>query len=201
MLNQKLLHVGARQVQHELIAGFRAWPRGKMQHPVGVLSIELAVGIDHLWFNPQAKVHAQRVDLLYQRREAIGEFVAIRPPIPQACGIISSARKPAVIEHKEPAVYLFKDLHAFLRPQVQCNVPTIRKLREVARALADSYKTLVICSPLLEMAPPPALALPSVSVRLLIAAVTPATVKICWVPPPLIATRLAPGRAAVPGSP
>jgi len=59
----------------------------------------------------------------------------------------------AVIEHKEPAIYLFKDLNAFLRPSMPCNRPAIRKLREVSRALTDSYKTLIIVSPLLEMAP------------------------------------------------
>lgn len=58
-----------------------------------------------------------------------------------------------VIEHKEPAIYLFRDLHAFLRPALPCCRPSIRKLRDVARALSDSYKTLVICSPVLEMAP------------------------------------------------
>ncbi len=58
-----------------------------------------------------------------------------------------------VIEHKEPAIYLFQDFHAFLRPQIPCNAPNIRKLREVARALSDSYKTLVICAPRLEIAP------------------------------------------------
>jgi ATP-dependent 26S proteasome regulatory subunit len=58
-----------------------------------------------------------------------------------------------VIEHKEPAIYLFHDFHAFLRPSQQCNLANIRKMREVARALSDSYKTLVICSPLLELAP------------------------------------------------
>lgn len=58
-----------------------------------------------------------------------------------------------VIQHKEPAIYLFNDLNAFLRPEISCNRPIIRKVREVARALADSYKTLVICSPLLEIAP------------------------------------------------
>ncbi len=58
-----------------------------------------------------------------------------------------------VMEHKEPAIYLFQDFHAFLRPAIQCNIPTIRKLREAAQALSDSYKTLIICSPMLEMAP------------------------------------------------
>ncbi|MBK7404270.1 MAG: AAA family ATPase [Phycisphaerales bacterium] len=57
-----------------------------------------------------------------------------------------------VMEHKEPAIYLLNDFHAFLRP-VQCNIATIRKLREAARALSDSYKTVVICSPMLELAP------------------------------------------------
>ncbi|MBU0641490.1 MAG: AAA family ATPase [Planctomycetes bacterium] len=58
----------------------------------------------------------------------------------------------AVIEHKEPAIYVFKDFHSFMRAR-DCNVAVIRKLREVSQALSDSYKTLVITSPLLEMAP------------------------------------------------
>lgn len=58
-----------------------------------------------------------------------------------------------VIEHKEPAIYVFKDLHPFLRPQNPGNTATIRKLREVAQALSDSYKSLIIISPLLEFAP------------------------------------------------
>ncbi len=58
-----------------------------------------------------------------------------------------------VIEYKEPAIYLFKDFHPFVRPGIHGNVATIRKLREVARALSDSYKTLVICSPLFDLAP------------------------------------------------
>lgn len=58
----------------------------------------------------------------------------------------------AVIEHKEPAIYLFKDFHSFMRTR-DCNIAVIRKLREVAIALSDSYKTLVITSPQLEIAP------------------------------------------------
>ncbi len=58
----------------------------------------------------------------------------------------------AVIEHKEPAVYLFKDFHPFMRAR-DSNVAVIRKLREVARALSDSYKTLVVSAPVLDLAP------------------------------------------------
>jgi AAA+ superfamily predicted ATPase len=58
----------------------------------------------------------------------------------------------AVIDHKEPAIYLFKDLHTLIRPR-DCNTCPIRKVREVARALSDSYKTLVITAPRLDIAP------------------------------------------------
>lgn len=57
-----------------------------------------------------------------------------------------------IIEHKEPAIYLFKDFHSFMRAR-DGNVSVIRKLREVSQALSDSYKTLVIISPILEIAP------------------------------------------------
>lgn len=59
-----------------------------------------------------------------------------------------------LIDHKEPAIYLFHDFHAFMR-ETSCgrNIPYIRKLREVAQALSDSYKTLMITSPLLQFAP------------------------------------------------
>lgn len=57
----------------------------------------------------------------------------------------------AAIEHKEPAVYLFKDFHPFMRAR-DSNVAVVRKLREAAQALSDSYKTLVICAPQLDVA-------------------------------------------------
>lgn len=58
----------------------------------------------------------------------------------------------AVIEYKEPAIYLFKDFHPFMRAR-DSNIAVVRKLREVAVALSDSYKTLVIAAPVLEIAP------------------------------------------------
>jgi len=59
----------------------------------------------------------------------------------------------AVIEHKEPAIYVFQDLHMFLHTRCQGNRAAIRKVRDVARALNDSYKTLIISAPLVDMAP------------------------------------------------
>jgi len=53
-----------------------------------------------------------------------------------------------VLEHVDPALYVFKDLHAFLRGQ---NMSVVRRLREVAFSLKSTYKTIVIVSPMLEL--------------------------------------------------
>ncbi|HPC96773.1 MAG TPA: AAA family ATPase [Sedimentisphaerales bacterium] len=55
-----------------------------------------------------------------------------------------------VIEHVEPALYVFKDFHPFLKSQ---NMSVIRRLREVASSLKNTYKTIVIVSPMLEIPP------------------------------------------------
>jgi AAA+ superfamily predicted ATPase len=62
----------------------------------------------------------------------------------------------AVIQQVDPAIFLFKDFHPFMKEAVgcsRCNIPIIRKLRDVAHHLRDSYKTIVVVSPLLTIAP------------------------------------------------
>ncbi|MBN2455331.1 MAG: AAA family ATPase [Sedimentisphaerales bacterium] len=53
-----------------------------------------------------------------------------------------------VIEHVDPALYVFKDFHPFLKCQ---NMSIIRRLREVASSLKNTYKTIIIVSPMFEM--------------------------------------------------
>jgi ATP-dependent 26S proteasome regulatory subunit len=53
-----------------------------------------------------------------------------------------------VIEQVEPAIFVFRDLHPFLtraHPQV------IRKLKEIALQLKNSFKTIILVSPTLEV--------------------------------------------------
>jgi hypothetical protein len=57
-----------------------------------------------------------------------------------------------VLEQVEPAIYLFKDFHPFMEEQ-RCNLAIIRRLRDVAHQLRDSYKTIVIVAPMLRLAP------------------------------------------------
>ena len=51
-----------------------------------------------------------------------------------------------VIDHLQPAIYLFKDFHRFTEEN-RNNLAVIRKLRDVAHHFRDSYKTLVIVAP------------------------------------------------------
>jgi len=53
-----------------------------------------------------------------------------------------------VIDQVEPAIFLFKDLHPFLG---KSNHAVIRKLKEIALQLKNSFKTIVIVSAILEV--------------------------------------------------
>ncbi len=56
-----------------------------------------------------------------------------------------------VIDSRDPALYLFHDLHLHLNRSSPCGAAVIRKLRDVSRALSDSYKTLVLSAPVMEL--------------------------------------------------
>lgn len=53
-----------------------------------------------------------------------------------------------VIEQVEPAIFIFKDFHPFL---TRNNFAVIRKLKEIALHLKNSFKTVVLISPLMEI--------------------------------------------------
>ncbi|HZE99330.1 MAG TPA: AAA family ATPase [Planctomycetota bacterium] len=55
-----------------------------------------------------------------------------------------------VIDQVEPAIYLFKDLHPFL---TRNNFAVIRRLKEIGLQLKNSYKTIVLISPTMELPP------------------------------------------------
>ncbi|HET6247479.1 MAG TPA: AAA family ATPase [Tepidisphaeraceae bacterium] len=57
----------------------------------------------------------------------------------------------AVLQHVEPAIFLFKDFHPFMEEN-RANLAVIRRLKDVAYHLRDTYKTIVIVSSVLKMA-------------------------------------------------
>jgi hypothetical protein len=55
-----------------------------------------------------------------------------------------------VIEQVEPAIFLFKDFHPFL---TRSNFAVIRKLKDIALHLKNSFKTIVLVGPVMEVPP------------------------------------------------
>ena len=55
-----------------------------------------------------------------------------------------------VIDHVDPALYVFKDFHPFLKGQ---NMSVIRRMREVAASLKNTFKTIVMVSPMFQIPP------------------------------------------------
>ena len=53
-----------------------------------------------------------------------------------------------VIEQVEPAIFLFKDFHPFL---TRNNFAVIRRLKDIALHLKNSFKTIVLISPVMEI--------------------------------------------------
>jgi ATP-dependent 26S proteasome regulatory subunit len=53
-----------------------------------------------------------------------------------------------ILEHVDPALYVLKDFHPFLTRQ---NMSVIRRLREISSSLKNTFKTIVLVSPLLEI--------------------------------------------------
>ena len=53
-----------------------------------------------------------------------------------------------VIEQVEPAIFIFKDFHPFLTKN---NFAVVRKLKEIALHLKNSFKTIVLISPVMEI--------------------------------------------------
>ena len=53
-----------------------------------------------------------------------------------------------VIEQVEPAIFVFKDFHPFL---TKSNYAVTRKLKEIALHLKNSFKTIILISPMLEI--------------------------------------------------
>lgn len=73
-----------------------------------------------------------------------------RPGSGNTCDPIAAL--DVVIAHVDPAIFLFKDLHDHLDGRFGTSaLRTVRRLRDVAQALRDSYKTVVLVSPILKI--------------------------------------------------
>src|SRR5580704_16219864 len=63
-------------------------------------AVKVAVGVDHLRLDPQAEVHAKRVNFVDQGFEAVGKLLRIYEPIAKAGMVVFSLSEPAIIHDK-----------------------------------------------------------------------------------------------------
>ena len=99
------------------------------------------------------------VEIAAKRQKKVFEWTYSSGIVPAGTSIQSQkSRNPAtkdplaaldqVIDQVEPAIFVFKDFHPFL---TRNNFAIIRKLKDIALHLKNSFKTIVLISPVMEI--------------------------------------------------
>jgi ATP-dependent 26S proteasome regulatory subunit len=107
----------------------------------------------------EMRVQQLILDIAKKRQKKMFEWSYSTGIVPAGTSIQSQKnRNPAtkdplaaldqVIEQVEPAIFIFKDFHPFLTKN---NFAVTRKLKEIALHLKNSFKTIVLVSPVLEI--------------------------------------------------
>ena len=99
------------------------------------------------------------VEIAQKRQKKVYEWTFSNGIVPAGTSIQSQKSRNAstkdplaaldqVIEQVEPAIFIFKDFHPFLTKN---NFAIIRKLKDIALHLKNSFKTIVLISPVMEI--------------------------------------------------
>ncbi len=107
----------------------------------------------------ELRVQAEVVEIAGKRQKKAFEWSYTTGIVPVGASIQSQKqRNPAtkdplaaldqVLEQIEPAIFIFKDLHPFLTKN---NYAIVRKLKEIALHLKNSFKTIILVSPVMEI--------------------------------------------------
>ncbi|HEY3862128.1 MAG TPA: AAA family ATPase [Verrucomicrobiae bacterium] len=107
----------------------------------------------------EARAQEAIEEVAAKRRKKVFEWTCTSGLVPSGASIQSQkSRNPAtkdplaaldtVIEQVEPALFVFKDFHPWL---TRNNAAVIRRLKDIALHLKNSFKTILLVSPLLEI--------------------------------------------------
>src|SRR5881394_4056027 len=107
----------------------------------------------------EARVQELVVDIAQRRQKKAFEWSYSTGIVPAGTSIQSQKHRNAptkdpllaldqVIDQVDPALFVFKDFHPFLTKN---NFAVIRKLKEIALQLKNSFKTIILVSPVLEI--------------------------------------------------
>jgi MoxR-like ATPase len=107
----------------------------------------------------ELRVQSAVVEIAKKRQKKVFEWTYSTGIVPAGTSIQSQKNRNAatkdplaaldqVIEQVEPAIFLFKDFHPFLSKN---NFAIIRNLKDIALHLKNSFKTIVLISPVMEI--------------------------------------------------
>jgi SpoVK/Ycf46/Vps4 family AAA+-type ATPase len=107
----------------------------------------------------EMRVQNLLMDIAQKRQKKVFEWSCSTGIVPAGTSIQSQKHRNGatkdplaaldqVIEQIEPAIFIFKDFHPFL---TRNNFAVARKLKEIALHLKNSFKTIVLVSPVLEI--------------------------------------------------
>ena len=100
LAEQVVADLGSRDIEHQLVAcGDQGAPR-QLQRPLRMGTEQIAVGVHHLGFDPEAELHAQAVDMRDQLAQALRELARVRPPVAQGGTVVVTAVEPAIVQHE-----------------------------------------------------------------------------------------------------
>ena len=109
--------------------------------------------------NEELRVQNLIVEIAAKRQKKVFEWTFSNGIVPAGSSIQSKSSRNAatkdplaaldqVIEQVEPAIFIFKDFHPFLTKN---NYAIIRKLKDIALHLKNSFKTIILISPVMEI--------------------------------------------------
>src|SRR3954451_3913818 len=107
----------------------------------------------------EMRVQSLVIEIAHKRQKKVFEWSYSTGIVPAGTSIQSQKHRNAatkdplmaldqVIEQVEPAIFIFKDFHPFLTKN---NYAVVRKLKEIALHLKNSFKTIILVSPIMEI--------------------------------------------------
>src|SRR5881392_1341478 len=107
----------------------------------------------------EMRVQQLVVDIAEKRKKKVFEWSYSTGIVPAGTSIQSQKHRNAatkdplmaldqVIEQVEPAIFIFKDFHPFLTKN---NFAVVRKLKEISLHLKNSFKTIILVAPVMEI--------------------------------------------------
>ncbi len=129
-----------------------------IQHEIETL-IRARYPLIYVVSGEEMRVQNLIVDIAQRRQKKVYEWSYCNGIVPAGTSIQSQKHRNAatrdpltaldqVIEQVEPAIFIFKDFHPFLTKN---NFAIVRKLKEIALHLKNSFKTIILVSSVMEI--------------------------------------------------